>query len=69
MRETEYAFAVAKVRANESSLLTAADLEGLIAAKDLDAALKLLTDLDYADFSLADIDEVLKQKEKSAKNY
>lgn len=66
MRETEYAFAVAKVRANESSLLTAADLEGLIAAKDLDAALKLLTDLDYADFSLVDIDEVLKQKEKSA---
>lgn len=66
MRETEYAFAVAKVRANETSLLTAADLEGLIAAKDSDAALKLLTDLDYADFTFADVDEVLKIKEKSA---
>lgn len=66
MRETEYAFAVAKVRANETSLLTAADLEGLITAKDLDAALKLLTDLDYADFSNDDIDEVLKQKQRSA---
>ena len=44
MRETEYAFAVARVRANEPALLTGDDIELLISAGDTQSALRILSD-------------------------
>lgn len=44
MKETDYAYAVARVRANELSLLTTAEMEQLIMADGLPAALRILGD-------------------------
>lgn len=44
MRETEYAYAVARIRVNETSLLTTGDIEQLIAAVDVSAAERILAD-------------------------
>ncbi len=49
MRETEYAFAVARVRANEPGLLTADDIEQLIASEDEKSAFRLLGDKGWDD--------------------
>ncbi|MCQ2480557.1 MAG: V-type ATPase subunit [Clostridia bacterium] len=43
MRETEYAYAVARIRVNELSLLTKADLDQLISADSYSAAVRILT--------------------------
>lgn len=66
MRETEYAFAVAKIRANENNLLTEADLEGLITADGVEAAQNQLSQLGFADFSDASEDAVLRRREQEA---
>ena len=66
MKDTEFAFAVAKIRANENKLLTDAFFESLISAPDYEAAVKLLTDADYADFSGDDTDKVLDEKLQQA---
>lgn len=42
MKETDYAYAVARIRVNELSLLTTSDLEQLIAAPNLQSALHFL---------------------------
>ena len=42
MRETDYAYAVARMRANEGKLLTTAMLDELVAAPSFDRALALL---------------------------
>ena len=44
MRETEYAFAVARVRANEPALLTEDDIGLLISAENEQSALRILAD-------------------------
>lgn len=44
MRETEYAYGVGRVRANESSLLSVADIEQLISATGYKDALRILAD-------------------------
>ena len=44
MHENEYAYAVARVRANEVNLLSPAETEQLITAESYDAALRLLGD-------------------------
>lgn len=44
MHENEYAYAVARIRANEVNLLTPAETEQLITAESYDAALRLLGD-------------------------
>lgn len=49
MRETEYAYAVARIRAHEKNLLTDADMEQLIAAPDCDAAVRILTDKGWSE--------------------
>lgn len=45
----DYAYAVARVRANEKSLLSAADMEQLIEAEDYDTAMKKLSDMGWGD--------------------
>ena len=49
MRETEYAFAVARVRANEPALLTADDIEQLIASEDEKSTFRILSDKGWDD--------------------
>ena len=49
MREVEYAYAVARVRANELNLLSAADVEQLIAAEDYKATMRRLADAGWGD--------------------
>mgnify|MGYP001371672117 CR=1 FL=1 len=44
MHENEYAYAVARIRANEVNLLTPAETEQLISAESYEAALRLLGD-------------------------
>lgn len=44
MNETEYAYAVARIRANETKLLTRGDLESLASAPDYETALSFLAD-------------------------
>lgn len=44
MRETEYAYAVARIRANELKMLSQQDFERLISAESYSAALRILTD-------------------------
>jgi len=42
MKETDYAYAVARIRANESSLLTTVDIEQLITIDNYQSALRIL---------------------------
>ncbi|MBR6702677.1 MAG: V-type ATPase subunit, partial [Clostridia bacterium] len=44
MRETEYTYAVARIRANEQRMLSKSDLDLLISADSYDAALRILGD-------------------------
>lgn len=53
MHETEYAYAVARVRANELSLLSVADIEQLISAEDYKQVMQRLSDSGWGE-----IDEV-----------
>ncbi len=47
MKDTAYAFSVAKIRAIESSLLTNADMELMISTKHIDDCIRILTDKGY----------------------
>ena len=49
MREVEYAYAVARVRANELNLLSAADVEQLIVAEDYKTAMRRLADAGWGE--------------------
>ena len=42
MKDTDYASAVARIRANERRLLSKSDVERLISSKDLSSALSVL---------------------------
>ena len=44
MRDTDFAYGVARIRANEHSLLSPSDIEQLIASPDLTGALRILAD-------------------------
>ena len=44
MKDTEYTFAVARIRANETRLINRNELEQMIAAPDVHAVLQLLSD-------------------------
>ena len=50
-KDTDYAYAVARVRSNELSLLTEADTEQLIEAESYDAAMNKLADLGWGEVS------------------
>ncbi len=47
MKDTAYAFSVAKIRAIENGLLSRADMELLISTKHIDDAVRILTDKGY----------------------
>ena len=66
MKDTEFAFAVAKIRANENKLLSDSFLEMLISSPDYSSALKMLEDIDYCEFSSEDVGSVLDSKLREA---
>ena len=47
IRDTDYTFAVARIRANERYLLTKSDIENLITAKDYSASVSYLSSKGY----------------------
>ncbi|MDR1002484.1 MAG: V-type ATPase subunit [Oscillospiraceae bacterium] len=47
MRDTDYAYAVARIRANESKLLTSSDIELLLSSKSAEDCIKRLIDKGY----------------------
>ncbi|NLL63139.1 MAG: V-type ATPase subunit [Ruminococcaceae bacterium] len=49
-RDIDYTYAVARVRANEHSLLTAQDVEQLILAEDYNAVMRRLSDAGWGEF-------------------
>lgn len=49
MRDTDYAYAVARIRVNELGLLTKNDLETLIAADSYSTAVRILTDKGWSE--------------------
>lgn len=49
MKDTEYAYAVARIRSNEASLLSATDIEQLVATQDYNAALRFLAEKGWLD--------------------
>ncbi|MFA7637091.1 MAG: V-type ATPase subunit [Monoglobales bacterium] len=63
MKEIDYAYAVARIRANESSLLTTADIEQLITAEDYQYALRILEEKGWMNpDDSGDVDSALKKQ-------
>jgi V/A-type H+-transporting ATPase subunit C len=55
MKETDYAYAVARIRANEGRLLTTAMLDEIVAAPSFDRALALLRGHGWAEEGVTDV--------------
>ncbi len=67
MKDTDYAYAVARIRANEQSLLTSAELEQLALAPDADAVRRLLEARGWLDAERAEeTGEALDRKAQEA---
>lgn len=59
MSNTDYAYAVGRIRVNETKLLTAADYNQLISAQSKDAVLKFITDKGWKPDANGDIENEL----------
>ena len=66
MKDTEFAFAVAKIRSNENKLLSSSVMDSLVGAESYDECLQILTESGYGNFSSEDSDKLLSQKQKDA---
>lgn len=66
MKDIEYAYSVARIRYNEMSMLTSADVEQLISSPDYDSALHRLGDLGYDVAGSSDMSAVLKAEFEKA---
>ncbi|MBO4950692.1 MAG: V-type ATPase subunit [Clostridia bacterium] len=66
MKDTEFAYAVARVRSNENKLLSSATVESLINSSDYNEALKLLADAGYENIDASNEDEILSKILKQA---
>lgn len=63
MKDTEYTFAVARIRANETYLLGKSAMEQLLAAPDMRSALQLLADKGWdTGGALEDPNEMLRRQ-------
>ena len=66
MKDTDYAYAVARIRANERSLLSKSDVERLISSKDLSSALSVLKECGWsAEGENERIEALLKNRQKA----
>lgn len=66
LKDTEFAFAVARVRSNENKLLSSANIESLINASDYKDCLKILSESGYGDFEKKNEEEVLSDRQREA---
>ncbi|NMP37034.1 MAG: V-type ATPase subunit [Clostridiales bacterium] len=66
MKDIDYACAVARIRYNEMSMLTGADMEQLISSPDYDSALHRLSDFGYEVASSSNSSELLKKEIEKA---
>lgn len=66
MKDTEFAFAVAKIRSNEFRLLTSASIDSLITAQSYNECLKILADAGYEGFDKYGEDVVLSKRQGEA---
>lgn len=65
MKDTDYAYAVSRIRANERKFLTSSDIESVIGAKDLTQAVSFLTSKGWAKESeKSDISDIIKAQNK-----
>ena len=65
MRETDFTYAVARVRYRETKLLTDTDLTAVFESKDVESALRLLKDKGWGEGMVSDdIDAFLKSEEE-----
>lgn len=65
MKDTDYAYAVARIRANERYFLKQSDIDALISAKDFSAAAAYLQSVGWADSSkLFDLTEAVDEQNK-----
>ncbi|MBE6681188.1 MAG: hypothetical protein E7600_02735 [Ruminococcaceae bacterium] len=66
MKDTEFAFAVAKIRSNEYKLLTSNTIEALISAQNYNECIKILSEAGYEGFDKNDEDTVLSERQRTA---
>ncbi len=66
MKDTEFAYAVARIRANEYRLLSSNTIESLIGASDYKEALKILSESGYDNINSDNEDEVLTRVQRQA---
>ena len=62
--QQDYTYAVARIRCRESRLLSNADLNGLLSAKDVPSVIRSLRDKGWGDSSVDDAPEALLRAEK-----
>ncbi len=67
MRDTEYAYCVARIRANENKLLTKVDIDALIEQKDFEQAMIFLSEKLWCDKNDSIKDAVKKQTDELEK--
>ena len=69
MKQTDYAYSSAYIRALENKLLSKTDIEALVLASDFDTASRVLRDKGYSDREITpeNLDEVLKNNLESAR--
>ena len=66
MKDTDFAFAVAKIRSNEYKLLSSASIESLISAQNYNDCLKILSEAGYEGLEQHDEDFVLSKRQSDA---
>lgn len=66
LKDTEFAYAVARIRSNENKLLSSPVIESLISASSYNEAQKILSDAGYGDFSKFDEDKILSDVQERA---
>lgn len=66
LKDTEFAYAVARIRSNENKLLSHSVIESLISASTYKDALKILGESGYGDFSKHDEEKILSDVQKRA---
>ena len=68
MKDTEYAFAVAKIRANENNLIKASALDSAIVAETFKDAIKIFVDAGFSELDEYDVDTALSYRMRRAFN-
>ena len=66
LKDTEFAYAVARIRSNENKLLSSSVIESLISASSYKDALKILGEAGYGDFAKHDEEKILSDVQQRA---